>query len=82
MAPAEIAHLLESIPPAEREIVWNLVDEEHDGQILLLVTDEVRASLIRHMDPQELLAATENLDLDDLADLAQRHSARQDFLLA
>ncbi|WP_078117911.1 magnesium transporter [Thiosocius teredinicola] len=72
LAPAEIAHLLEALPPAEREIIWNLVDEEHDGQILLLVTDEVRASLIRHMDPEELLAATANLDLDDLADLVQQ----------
>jgi magnesium transporter len=71
LAPAEIAHLLESLPPAEREIIWNLVDEEYDGEILLLVTDEVRASLIRHMGPEELLAATENLDLDDLADLVQ-----------
>lgn len=72
LAPAEIAHLLESLPPTEREIIWNLVDEEHDGQILLLVTDEVRASLIRHMDPEELTAATANLDLDDLADLVQQ----------
>jgi len=72
LAPAEIAHLLESLPPAEREIIWNLVDEEYDGQILLLVTDEVRDSLIRHMDPEELLAATANLDLDDLADLVQQ----------
>ena len=72
LAPAEIAHLLESLPPAEREIVWNLVDEEQDGQILLLVTEEVRANLIRHMDPEELLAATANLDLDDLADLVQQ----------
>ena len=72
LAPAEIAHLLESLPPAEREIVWNLVDEEQDGQILLLVTEEVRATLIRHMDPEELLAATANLDLDDLADLVQQ----------
>jgi len=72
LAPAEIAHLLESLPPAEREIIWNLVDEEFDGQILLLVTDEVRDSLIRHMDPEELLAATANLDLDDLADLVQQ----------
>ena len=71
LAPAEIAHLLESLPPAEREIIWNLVDEEHDGEILLLVTDEVSASLIRHMNPQKILAATENLDLDDLADLVQ-----------
>jgi magnesium transporter len=72
LAPAEIAHLLESLPPAKRELLWNLVDEEHDGEILLLVTDEVRSALIRHMDPQELLAATENLDLDDLADLVQQ----------
>ncbi len=72
LAPAEIAHMLESLPPAERELVWNLVDEEHDGQILLLVTEEVRANLIRHMDPEELLAATANLDLDDLADLVQQ----------
>ena len=72
LAPAEIAHLLESLPPGEREIVWNLVDEEQDGQILLLVTDEVRAALIRHMDAEELLAATANLDLDDLADLVQQ----------
>jgi len=72
LAPAEIAHLLESLPPAEREIIWNLVDEEHDGEILLLVTEEVRAALIRHMDPEELLAATANLDLDDLADLVQQ----------
>jgi magnesium transporter len=75
LAPAEIAHLLESLPPGEREIIWNLVDEEQDGQILLLVTDEVRASLIRHMDTAELLAATEKLDLDDLADLVQQMPA-------
>ncbi|MCB1787810.1 MAG: magnesium transporter [Gammaproteobacteria bacterium] len=72
LAPAEIAHLLESQPPAQREIIWNLVDEEHDGEILLLVTDEVRDNLIRHMEPEELLAATANLDLDDLADLVQQ----------
>jgi magnesium transporter len=71
LAPAEIAHMLESVPAAERELIWNLVEEERDGEILLLVTDEVRHSLIRHMDPQELQAATENLDLDDLADLVQ-----------
>ncbi len=71
LAPAEIAHLLEALPPAEREIVWNLVDEAYDGEVLLLVTDEVRADLIRRMEPAEILAATGNLDLDDLADLVQ-----------
>jgi magnesium transporter len=72
LAPAEIAHLLESLPPTQREIIWNLVEEEHDGEILLLVTDEVRATLIRGMSADALAAATENLDLDDLADLVQQ----------
>lgn len=67
--PAEIAHLLESLRPAEREIVWELVDPEDDGEVLLHVNDEVRIGLIRGMDAQELLAATEGLDIDDLADL-------------
>lgn len=67
--PAEIAHLLESLRPAEREIVWELVDAEDDGEVLLHVNDEVRMGLIRGMDAQELLAATEGLDIDDLADL-------------
>src|SRR5690606_15454087 len=67
--PAEIAHLLESLRPAEREVVWELVDAEDDGEVLLHVNDEVRVGLIRGMDAQELLAATEGLDIDDLADL-------------
>jgi magnesium transporter len=71
LAPAEIAHLLEALPPAERDVLWNLVEDKYDGEILVHVTDEVRADLIRRMDPEEILAATENLDLDDLADLVQ-----------
>src|SRR5690606_23554955 len=67
--PAEIARLLESLRPAEREVVWELVDPEDDGEVLLHVNDEVRMGLIRGMDAQELLAATEGLDIDDLADL-------------
>ena len=67
----EIAHLLESLPPAERAVLWDLVDPELDGEILVQVTDEVRESLISRMDRSELLSAAEGLDLDDLADLVQ-----------
>jgi len=69
--PAEIAELLESLRPAEREVVWNLVDPSHDGEVLLHVNDELRAALIRDMDPHELVAATEGMDVDDLADLIE-----------
>ena len=67
--PAEIAHLLESLPKHERELVWELVEQDKDGDVLLYVNDEVRSNLIRQMDTHELVAATEGLDTDDLADI-------------
>lgn len=69
--PAEIAHLLESFPAAERKLLWELVDEENDGEVLLHVNDEVRSGLIEEMDDEELLAATSGMDMDDLADFLQ-----------
>jgi magnesium transporter len=71
LQPAEIAHLMESLPYAEREIVWGLLSEDKDGEVLLHVNEEVRTDLIRKMDLPELLAAIEGLDTDDLADLVQ-----------
>jgi magnesium transporter len=67
--PAEIAQLLESLPQKPREIVWELTDPELDGDVLVELSDEVRAQLIGEMDPEELAAATEGLEIDDLADL-------------
>ncbi|MCW8908194.1 MAG: magnesium transporter [Sedimenticola sp.] len=69
--PGEIAHLLESLPLAQREIVWGLVNEENGGEVLMLVADEVRSDLISKMETSQLLAASEGLDTDDLADLVQ-----------
>ncbi len=69
LPPAEIADLLESLPPTQREIAWQLVDHEHDGEVLVHVGDEVRTSLIEGMDNAQLVEATSDLDLDDLADI-------------
>lgn len=71
LAPAEIGNLLESLPPGKREVVWGLVDAEDDGEVLLHVGDEVRESLLAEMDPDEIVAAVEDLDIDDLADLVE-----------
>jgi len=67
--PAEIASLLESLPPAKREIVWEFVDPELEGDVLIELNDEVRSELISGMDAEELIAATEGMEVDDLADL-------------
>ncbi len=67
--PAEIAQLLESLPKNRREIVWELTDPELDGDVLVELSDEVRSQLIREMEPAELAAAAEGMEVDDLADL-------------
>jgi magnesium transporter len=68
--PADVAYILEALPLDERLIVWNLVKADRDGEILLEVSDAVRESLIASMDEDELVAATEQLDTDEIADLA------------
>ncbi len=67
--PAEIARLLESSPPRQRRIIWEMLDHSYDGEVLLEVGEEVRNNLMESMDEQSLLAATKGLDVDDLADL-------------
>jgi magnesium transporter len=68
--PADIAAILEQLPLDERLAVWHLVETDQDGDVLLEVSDAVRETLIADMDPGELLAATEQLDTDEIADLA------------
>lgn len=68
--PADIAHILESLPLGDRLTVWQLVKAERDGDILLEVSDAVRETLIADMDDHEILAAAKEMDADELADLA------------
>jgi len=67
--PAEIGHLLESLPVAQRDLVWELTDPAEDGDVLINVNDQVRASLIRRMDNEALVDALEGMAVDDLADI-------------
>jgi len=66
---AEIGDLLESLPQAKRQVVWELVDTDLDGEVLVEVNDEVRAGLIRDSSPTDLIQAVGDLDIDDLADI-------------
>ncbi|MGB2832803.1 MAG: magnesium transporter [Methylotenera sp.] len=68
--PADVADILEALPLEQRLDVWELVKVERDGDILLEVSDAVRQTLIADMNSSELLAAAEQLDTDELADLA------------
>ncbi|MBE9567672.1 MAG: magnesium transporter [Proteobacteria bacterium] len=69
--PAEIAHLLESLPHTERNIIWELVDPDKEGEVLIQLGEELRSTLIRDMSLNDLVSATEGMDVDDLADYIQ-----------
>lgn len=71
MHPAEIAHLLESSPPARRSIIWELIDPENEGETLIELGEEVRASLVDEMESGELVEAVKDLDVDDIVDFLQ-----------
>lgn len=68
--PSDIAFILESLPVHERQAVWQLVGAEHDADVLLEVEDWARESLIQSMDHEDLVAAAEHMDADEIADLA------------
>ena len=68
--PADIAFVLEALPLDERLYIWDLVKADRDGDILVEASDAVRESLISSMDTEELVAATEVLDAEEIAELA------------
>jgi magnesium transporter len=69
--PAEMAHVLQSLPPQQRKVVWGMVDDEVEGEVLLYLNDDLRDELLRDMAPSRILAALDGLETDDLADLVQ-----------
>jgi len=69
LEPAEIALLLESLPPTARVRLWQRVPTEVDGEVLLHVHDEVRGTLLEDMDHEEIVAAAAALDTTDLAEI-------------
>jgi len=71
MHPSEIADVLEGLPGKTREILWNLIDPEAEGDVLSELQDAVRAELLENMQPQEVAEATKNLDADDAVDIIQ-----------
>lgn len=69
--PAEIANLLESVPPRESPLIWELVAKESEGEVLINVGEELRHFLIKDMSPEELGSVAEGLAVDDSADFVQ-----------
>ncbi|BAO43371.1 magnesium transporter [Thiolapillus brandeum] len=71
LQPAEIAHVLEALPLNQRQILWDLLETDQDGETLMELTENVRNELLQNMHQDDIVAATEHMDVDDLADFIQ-----------
>tara|TARA_B100001559_G_scaffold222734_1_gene186943 strand:+ start:3896 stop:5251 length:1356 start_codon:yes stop_codon:yes gene_type:complete len=69
LSPFEIARLLEAMEPRNRNILWRMVEKEDEGEVLKELVEDVRQTLIDQMDTNQIIAATQDLELDDLADI-------------
>ncbi len=66
---SEIPLLIESVPPKYRLRLWKGLSDNKEGVTLSALSEEVQSELINKMSIDELVSATRDLDLDDLADI-------------
>jgi len=76
MPAADVAHLLESSPPKFRHILWQLVEPQHEGEVLGELSDDLQAQFLRDMDAAKVAVITEGLEDDDVADILQQLPGR------
>ena len=68
---ADVAHLLESSPPRERNLLWQLLNDEHGTEVLQYLGEEIRGDFIKDLSTDQLMVLVEDMEIDDLADLLQ-----------
>ena len=67
----DIAHLLSSVPPRQRTILWNLVEADSAADVLAYLGEEERAEIVARLEPEELAELIESFEFDDKIDLLQ-----------
>lgn len=68
----DIAHHIESAPPKARRILWELLDEEFEGEVIGELSEHVQQEFLSGMDSAEIASLFEDLDTDDIADIMQQ----------
>jgi Mg2+ transporter (mgtE) len=68
----DIAHHIESAPPKARRILWELLDEEFEGEVIGELSEHVQQEFLAGMDSSEIASLFEDLDTDDIADIMQQ----------
>jgi len=68
----ELANLLESTPPKVRWVLWGLLGEEEENQVLQYLREDVLAEFLESMNTEQLAAAAVELQPDDFVDILQQ----------
>ena len=68
---SDVAHLLESSPPRERNLLWQLLNDEHGTEVLQYLGEEIRGEFLKDLSADQLMVLVEDMEFDDLADLLQ-----------
>jgi CBS domain-containing protein/sporulation protein YlmC with PRC-barrel domain len=69
MHPADIADIVEDLPPAEREAVFETIDEEVAAETLEELDPDVKKSIVESLDKNRVADIVEEMDPDAAADL-------------
>lgn len=73
LKPADIAALLESSPPNERTIIWQLIERERQSEILQELNEELLTDLLADVPADEIVHMLEQVESDDdLTDMLQQ----------
>ena len=67
----ETALIIESSPPKKRALIWQLIEESKEGEILKNLSNDVRETVLTYMDPEEVAIVTKDLEPDEIADILQ-----------
>jgi magnesium transporter len=67
--PADIADILEDLPPAEREAVFETISEEVAAETLQELDPDVQKSIVESLDTDRAADIVEEMDPDAAADL-------------
>jgi magnesium transporter len=67
MHAADIAYVLEALPPDDRLAVWKEVSQEQAPEVFVEMSEPVRRFLIANSDEAAMVALLEKLDPEDLA---------------
>ena len=72
MPPADVAHLIESSTPKLRQLLWQLVDTELEGEVIGELSEDLQSQFLAEMDASEVASMTDGMADDDIADILQQ----------